>query len=235
MSAKNLRDADAKLIKLADAIMAEHIESERLSDLRDATKDRTRVAELDAQISAGVSASWTMRATLATLRATTTEGFRAKARVVRTFNNAFEGCDPYTDDAMAWSLAGDLLGQPSRFGTDKELAPRRAELAKLTRTPPWRKQFPPYKRQPPTLAAWLKTAEKDFVAAGVVEASQLRTEAQLLASCREDPEAVAECAAWLLLVCERWETLAKALKGEAIRHGVAQVRAKQPESSGAVT
>jgi hypothetical protein len=205
---------------------------QRLSDMRDATKDRTRVAELDAEISAGVSASWTMRAELATLRATTIEGFRAKARVVHTFNNAFEGCDPYTDDAMAWSLAGDLLGQPSRFGTDKELAPRRAQSAKLTLAPPWREQFPLYKRQPPTLAAWLKTAEKDFAAAGVVEASQLRTEAQLLASCRDDPKVAADCAAWLLRVCERWETLAKAVKGEAIRHGVAQVRAKQPESPG---
>ncbi len=41
-------------------------------------------------------------------------GFRAKARVVREFGNCADGsATGEEDDAMAWSLANDLLGIPS--------------------------------------------------------------------------------------------------------------------------
>ena len=61
-----------------------------------------------------VNELWAMRARLAQMQATTLDGFRAKARVVQEYNNCDPGyADPDQDDALAWSLANDLLGVPS--------------------------------------------------------------------------------------------------------------------------
>jgi len=57
-----------------------------------------------------------MRERLAALPARTLDGWRAKARIVRLFSNATERDGSVTadhDEAMAWSLACDLLGDPS--------------------------------------------------------------------------------------------------------------------------
>lgn len=60
-------------------------------------------------------AGWAIRVALAQLRATTPAGFAAKAWVVRQFCNVDGGryFDPHDDAAVAWSLAGDLLGLPA--------------------------------------------------------------------------------------------------------------------------
>jgi hypothetical protein len=113
---------EAEIIRLANAIMAGHEESDRLSELEEQTRSRPELARRRARIRELVRDSWDMRAALAALQATTPAGRRAKARVVREFTNAWNGCSAYTDEALAWSLAGDLLGLPSVFkeGDDGE-------------------------------------------------------------------------------------------------------------------
>ncbi len=55
------------------------------------------------------------------MRATTMAGFLAKARIVQRFNDCDFGCaDPSSDDAMAWSLANDMLGIPSIWREDDD-------------------------------------------------------------------------------------------------------------------
>ena len=109
---------DADLIGLADEIMAAHAETSRLSDESDAVPPRER-KQIQEKIRAIVRGEWDLRARLAQMQATTGDGFRAKARVVQEFNNCDPGyADPYNDDAMAWSLANDLLGVPSIWKAD---------------------------------------------------------------------------------------------------------------------
>lgn len=65
-----------------------------------------------------------LRAELATTRATMQAGFRAKARVMQAFSNCAPGyADPEQDDALAWSLANDLLGVPSVWRRDDHEEP----------------------------------------------------------------------------------------------------------------
>ena len=65
-----------------------------------------------------------LRAELATARATTRAGFRAKARVMQEFSNCAPGyADPEQDDALSWSLANDLLGVPSVWRCDDHEEP----------------------------------------------------------------------------------------------------------------
>ena len=57
-----------------------------------------------------------MVATMAHMPARTLDEWRAKARIVRLFANlpAIDGTvDAFGDQTMAWSLACDLLGEPS--------------------------------------------------------------------------------------------------------------------------
>jgi hypothetical protein len=57
------------------------------------------------------------------MQATTIAGFCAKARVVQQYNDCWPGyADPNQDDALAWSLANDLLSMPSvwKEGADVE-------------------------------------------------------------------------------------------------------------------
>jgi hypothetical protein len=84
-----------------------------------------------------VDISHQLRSELAELPATTMAGFRAKARIVQHFNNCAPGyAASDMDDAMAWSLANDLLGVVSghrspfqvgsRLGADSQAAARGA-------------------------------------------------------------------------------------------------------------
>jgi len=55
-----------------------------------------------------------LRIELVMTPATAMAGFRAKVRVVQQFNNRSPGyADPCAHDAIAWSLANDLLGVAS--------------------------------------------------------------------------------------------------------------------------
>ena len=61
---------------------------------------------------------------LTLLPATTLAGMRAKARFVQEFNNCSPGyARPWQDDAMARSLANDLLGQASVWRSDDDDEP----------------------------------------------------------------------------------------------------------------
>jgi hypothetical protein len=106
---------DAELIALAEAILTNDAESDRLSQEMDLLEDlRASDKFMKERIHPLVDESWRMREELAAMRATTLAGFRAKARVVQRFNNCWPGyATTDQDDAMAWSLANDLLGVSS--------------------------------------------------------------------------------------------------------------------------
>jgi hypothetical protein len=114
---------DEELLALADAIVALNAESHRICleidemALRDPDRDRRWRLEIKPR----TDRIWDMRVDLAMMRATTMDGFRAKARVVQEFNNcAPRFADPFNDDAMAWSLANDLLGAESVWRSDED-------------------------------------------------------------------------------------------------------------------
>lgn len=119
-------DADAALIALADRIMALCVEMDRISDEIEEMPIATRADETarmrrhDDEIYPLVDTSFDLRSQLAEMKATTLDGFRAKARVVQEYSNCSPGCaDQWNDDAMAWSLANDLLGVPSVWRSDE--------------------------------------------------------------------------------------------------------------------
>lgn len=57
------------------------------------------------------------------LRATTMDGFRAKARVLQRFNNCAPGYAELGDpEALGWSLANDLLGVASVWRSGEDVA-----------------------------------------------------------------------------------------------------------------
>ncbi len=123
-------NADAEIIRLADAIMAGNAETMRLNDLGEeldfTPENEGRRAQLRAQIAPLVREGWAMRARLAGMQATTLAGWQAKARVVREINNCSDGYTTgYDDEALGWSLANDVLGLPSvlRVGDQEEEAP----------------------------------------------------------------------------------------------------------------
>jgi hypothetical protein len=67
---------------------------------------------------------------LVAMAATTMAGFCAKARIVQEFNNCAPGfADLDHPDAMAWSLANDLLGVASIWRTDEERTLRDEDFA----------------------------------------------------------------------------------------------------------
>ena len=104
---------DAELIRLADEILADHVETHRLYADAEAHKADS-LSYMQTVIWPRTAVGWERRVRLAQMRATTLEGFQAKARVVQEFNNCAPGyAEPDNDDAMAWSLANDLLGVPS--------------------------------------------------------------------------------------------------------------------------
>jgi hypothetical protein len=120
-------EPDAELIALADRIMANDAESTRISDEIDlipvARREdwRARDRRHEREVRPLVEANWDLRMELAEARATTIEGFRAKARVIQAFSNCALGfADSFNDDAMAWSLANDLLGVASIWRPEDE-------------------------------------------------------------------------------------------------------------------
>lgn len=107
---------DAELIRLADAIEAAHAEPDPLHEQREAlgSSDRAEAARIDELIRDIVERCHVHRQALAQLPATTMEGFRAKARIVRLFDYEGDGyARPTSQEAMAYSLANDLLGLPT--------------------------------------------------------------------------------------------------------------------------
>jgi hypothetical protein len=107
-------DADAEIIALVNRIMATDAESNRLeAEFEEQHPDASfseRWSFRDKKISPAVQREWDDRALLAGMQATTLAGFRAKAVVVQTFNNCSPGyATGYEDDALAWSLANDVL------------------------------------------------------------------------------------------------------------------------------
>ena len=116
-------DPDAALIALAAEILAVHAEADRIHvemDVRGLPwSESGRI--MREQIHPLVDRIHDMEERLATMRATTLDGFRAKARIVQTFSNCSPGfADPWQDDAMWWSLANDLLGVPSVWRPDDD-------------------------------------------------------------------------------------------------------------------
>jgi hypothetical protein len=108
--AASVPDADTEIVALVDKIIASYRECNRL-EIEAETESSDRAAQIWKQIRDRVDQEWNMRAQLASLRATTLAGFRAKAAVIREFNNCADGyVTGYEDDALAWSLANDLLG-----------------------------------------------------------------------------------------------------------------------------
>ncbi len=113
--------ADAELIGLADAVMANTAEINRLSDVEESLPFPARWHYTEKNIRPLVREGWALRIRLAQMRAATLDGFRAKARVVQEYSNCqAEYADPDQDDAMAWSLANDLLGVPSVWRPEGE-------------------------------------------------------------------------------------------------------------------
>ncbi len=116
-------NADAEIIRLADAIMTGNAETMRLNDLGEeldfTPENEGRRAQLSAQIEPLVREGWDLRARLAGMQASTLAGWQAKARVVREINNCSDGyTSGYDDEALAWSLANDVLGLPSVLKTE---------------------------------------------------------------------------------------------------------------------
>ena len=116
---------DAELIRLADEIMALYAESNRRSEIEDGLpnwQERNRFNRK--YIAPLVDRHHELAPQLALMPATTLAGMRAKARFVQAINNCAPGYAlPWQDDAMAWSLANDLLGQPSVWRSDADEEP----------------------------------------------------------------------------------------------------------------
>ncbi len=120
-------DADAALVALADQIMANHVESHRISEDIDEMPVATpedqllRQRRYEQEILPLVAVNSQLRMELAVMRATTMEGFRAKARIGQEYNNCAPGfAATFEDAAMAWSLANDLLGVASVWRPEDE-------------------------------------------------------------------------------------------------------------------
>lgn len=106
---------DAGLIRLANEILALEAETNRLARIEDEFEDWTARHRFNAEHIRPLSARHhVLMEQFVQLRATTMDGFRAKARVLQAFNNCSAGyAEPDDPDALGWSLANDLLGEPS--------------------------------------------------------------------------------------------------------------------------
>jgi hypothetical protein len=126
---------DAKLIQLADEIIALDAESQRLGEIQDDLPvfGRARDDFNKKHIRPLVDRHHDLMPQLAMTPATTMPGFLAKARVIQTISNCAPGyADPWQDDAMGWSLANDLLGVASVWRTDEERALLDEDFASMT-------------------------------------------------------------------------------------------------------
>jgi hypothetical protein len=116
-------DPDAEIIALVDEIAASHAETDRLHlEWDESGPGRTASTRfMEEVIWPAVQDNWDRRAQLAGMQAVTLDGLRAKARVVRTFSNCSDGpVSGYDDDAVAFSLANDLLGRPTVLNDEEE-------------------------------------------------------------------------------------------------------------------
>lgn len=216
--------ADAEIVRLADAIMEGYWQARALSDEEETTKNRSRKAEITKQQRALTEQGWEMRQQLVTMPAITLAGFRAKARVVREFNNCSNGyTDGFEDEALAWSLAGDLLGEKCilREGAEDEAwAPLEVSAVE--------QQFPVLKRDAADLPAHLVQAEMDYALLGVCEELQHEDAEMVEQGWLETPDEYAAFEAQLVAVQARYEAIANALRGQRIKLGVARVLAFSP-------
>ena len=110
---------DAEIVRMVDEVMTLATESKVLADQSDSLDWVASERFFNERIRPLVRHSHELRAALVPMRATTMAGFRAKARVVQEYCNCEAG---YTmgdeDDAMAWSLANDILGVPTVMADD---------------------------------------------------------------------------------------------------------------------
>jgi hypothetical protein len=101
---------DAALIKLAEEILTNSADLARM----DTPDENTSVGYMEEFIYPRVLIGHQKRDQLVGLVATTMDGFRAKARVLRDFSTLTDGfAERHDEEAIAWSLANDLLGVPS--------------------------------------------------------------------------------------------------------------------------
>ena len=110
--------ADAEIVALVVRLLKSHREAQRqwaISSETDDVAERIRLRDLACR---DTKSDWDIRAKLAGMPATTLAGLQAKAVLVREYNNCSSGhATGYEDEAMAWSLAGDLLGLASPITT----------------------------------------------------------------------------------------------------------------------
>lgn len=115
---------DAAILKLVDEIFAVHARAIRIHETADVMSPQESDRIMQTQVRPLARHGQNLRAELAMTPATTMDGFRAKARIVQHFCNCSpRHADPYADDAMAWSLANDLLGEASLWKRDGGEAP----------------------------------------------------------------------------------------------------------------
>ena len=108
------RDPDAELVRLADEIAVGEAETVRLTDLADATDDRAEEERIWTIIRAKCDRIWEKREAMVRIPATTPAGFKAKAQIVRLYGFAGDGYARVDDpEALAWSLANEILGIPT--------------------------------------------------------------------------------------------------------------------------
>lgn len=218
---------DAEIVRLTDAIMDGYWKSRRLDDEEDTTKSRSRNAEIAKQKRVFTEHGWAMRQQLVTMPATTLAGFRAKARVVHEFNNCFDGyADGFEDDALAWSLASDLLGRKcvlKEGAEDETWAPLEVSVVA--------QPFPVLKRDAADLSAHLAQSEADYAFLGVCEKLQHEDAEVVEQGWLDAPDEYAAFETQLVAVHARYEAVAAALRGQRIKFGVARLVAFSPSIS----
>ncbi len=213
--------ADAEIIRLADAVMDGHAMSRRLSDEVETAPSRARQAEIDKQQRAITEAGWDMRQQLVTMPATTLAGFRAKACVVREFNGCSDGyATGHEDDALAWSLASDLLGLPcilKEGAGDQPWSPIEMSIS----------DDPPLVWQPAAgnLQDHLTQASADYSLLETCEDLQNQTHAELEQKWRDTPDEYAALEAQLAALQVRGEADLKAIWDQRIRLAGGRVQA----------
>jgi hypothetical protein len=233
--------ADSEIVQLADEIIKLATESDRLSDECDEqmgdwrSKEKFRRERIAPLVNRGLE----LQAELVTIPATTLAGFRAKARIVREFSDCADGyATGHEGDAVAWSLANDLLEIPSVL-KEEERAPKQEpkptfeEQVRLDREDPWagrlgcppfREQFPLWERQPASMGAFISQAEADFPWLGMCEILQRRSMAELEQGWREIPEYQAALLRQFEPIYDRYQKARLAMHGELTRLMVAKAR-----------
>ncbi len=218
---------DAEIVRLANIIMADHEISMRLCDEDDASPTRKRSAEIRKQQREITERNWELRFRLVTMPATTFSGFRAKARVVHEFNGCSDGyADGFEDDALAWSLASDLLGRPCILEKEADDAGWTPTLA-----PTFEEQYPAWRRDHADMAGHLAQAAIDRPVLGACEDLQGLDFIDIEQGWLDTPDAYAALQAELEATHTRYAAATQALRGQLIRLGAARLQASMPAMS----